>query len=135
MEATMVEPTPKPVLPISAQKLGFGVLLVIVGGLIFVDAIDVWDFRNLWRHYWPMVLLFIGLMMEIDSLRTRTNAGGGYLLALGVWFQVAALRLFGLNYRSAFPLAIVVFGLLMIIHAIVDLPEEKAKEETNHANK
>jgi hypothetical protein len=135
MEAAMVETTPAPDQRISAQKLGLGLLLVVVGGLIFADAIDAWDFRILWRYCWPAILIFFGLMSEIDSFRLRRSDGGSILLAIGIWFQVGVLRLFGLNIRTAFPIGVIVFGLLLIIHALVDRPERNTKDESNHANK
>lgn len=112
---------------ISAGRLVFGIVLVAVGVLAFVDAIDLWDMRELWR-YWPVILIVIGLSNEIDTLRTRTGDGGSVLIAIGVWMLAATQEFLGLSYASAFPLGVAVAGLGVILHALVGVDGKKEKE-------
>lgn len=114
----------------SSQKLVFGLVLIAIGAGAFVDALDLWNPRVLWR-LWPLVLILLGLASEVDALRERRSDGGSFLIGIGVWFFAATQDIFGLTYRSAFPLGVVVVGLFMTLHAIVDKPEPLKKEKTS----
>lgn len=108
-------------------KLALGIVLLLVGILSFTDYMDLVDLREIWR-FWPVLLIFIGVSSEVDSLRQRKTGGGHILAAIGVWMLVANHRFFGLNHRTAFPLAIAVVGLGVILHALVDAPVSGKKE-------
>ena len=114
---------------LSVGKLVFGIVLVAAGVLAFVDAIDLWDSREIWR-YWPVVLIAVGVSNEIDTLRTRRGGGGGFVLvAVGVWMLASTQAFWGLTFKTAFPLAISVVGLGMILHALLGVKDEQEKEE------
>lgn len=113
---------------LSAGKFAWGIVLLGVGALAFVDAIDFWEPWELW-HYWPVILIVIGISNELDTLRTRQGDGGGYImLAIGVWMLAASQRFLGLDYRTAFPLAVVIAGMGIILHALVGVEDEKEKQ-------
>ena len=103
---------------ISAGRLVFGIVLFAIGVLAFVDAIDLWEPRELWR-WWPLFLIVIGLSNEYDTLRTRRGEGGYVLIAVGVWLLAGSQEFLGLSYATAFPLGIAVAGLGMILHALL----------------
>jgi hypothetical protein len=109
---------------IPAGKLIFGLLLLLAGILTFAEAIHVWQVRHLWR-FWPVLLIAMGLAHEIDALRTRRGDGGYILLGIGVWMLVGSQELLGLDYRSAFPLAVVIAGAGVVLHALLDITTEK----------
>ena len=114
---------------LSAGKLVFGIILFAIGVLAFVDAIDLWEPRELWR-YWPVILIVIGISNEIDTLRARRGDGGYILVAVGVWMFAATQELLGLDYVTAFPLGIAVAGLGVILHALVGVEEEKKEKQS-----
>lgn len=103
---------------ISAGKLTAGMVLVAIGIAGAMNA------RELWR-YWPLLLIFIGLGQEADALRTRRGDGGFILIAIGVWMLAGSLELFGLDYRSAFPLAVAMAGIGLIVHSILGIRGRK----------
>ena len=117
----------QPESPISAGKLVFGIALLAVGILLFVDAIDVLDVREIWR-YWPVFLIVLGVSSEIDAIRTRQGDGGYILIAIGVWLLAGSQEFLGLSYRSAFPLGVVVAGLGIIFHALLGVEGKKEKK-------
>ena len=124
MNDTITTPTHVPV-----RRLVFGIILFAIGVLAFVDAIDLWEPRELWR-YWPLILIVIGVTNEADTLRTRRgDGGGGYILvAAGVWMLAATQEFLGLDYFTAFPLGIAVAGLGVILHALVGVESKKEKQ-------
>ena len=117
---------------IPAGKLLTGIALLAVGILAFTHAIDFddWYPEEIWR-LWPVFLIVIGIGSEIDTLRTRRGDGGFVLIAIGVWMLAGSLELFDLSYRSAFPLAVVVFGLGLITHALLGV-QKKEKNDESH---
>jgi hypothetical protein len=119
--------TTTPTTPLSAGKLVFGLALLGVGILAFVDAIDLWDFRELWR-FWPVILIALGIAKEVDVLRTRKGDNGYVLIAIGVWLLAATQRFLGLHYDTAFPLGIIVAGLGIIVHAMLGIGTKKEKQ-------
>jgi hypothetical protein len=112
----------------SAGKLVIGLILLAVGVVTFLDGIDVFHSGELW-NYWPVILIAIGLANEIDAIRMRRRDGSYILLAVGVWLFVGNFELFGLSYVDAFPLGIVVVGLGIILHALIDRPAETKENE------
>lgn len=114
-----------------AGKLIFGLLLVGIGLLGFIDALDIWDPGNLWR-WWPLVLIAIGLSSEVDAFRARRNDGGAFMLAVGVWMLIGTQHWWGLSVGRAMPIGIMVLGLGVLLHAIFDRPAPEKKEENAH---
>jgi len=114
---------------ISAGKLVVGLVLLVVGVATFLEAVDLWDSGSLWS-YWPLILIAIGGANEIDAIRRRKSDGSYVLLGIGVWMLAGSFGLFGLSFGEAMPLAIVVVGLGVLLHAIIDVPGTQEKE--NH---
>ena len=112
----------------NASKLVFGLLLIFIGIAGFLDAIDVWEIGNLWS-WWPLGLIAIGLANEITALSKRRSDGGSVMIAIGVWLLIGTHHFFGLNPRTAFPVGIAVFGLGMLLHAVVDRPQQRKEEQ------
>lgn len=124
----MNEPATTQPHPTSAAKLVFGLVLVVIGVTAFLDAVDVWNPRELWR-YWPLILIAIGIGSEIEALRHRRSDGGAFLIALGVWFFVATQGWLGFGLGRAFPIGVAVWGAFLTLHAIVDLPKSPSNQE------
>lgn len=124
------EITPRP--PIPFDKIVFGLVLLVVGVLAFGAGIDLWEVRQLVR-LWPLILIVIGLAGEVESLRRRKGDGSSFLLGVGVWMLFGTLHLFDLSVRSALPLGVIVVGLSTVVHALVDLPEQKEKDHESES--
>ena len=101
-----------------------------MGGLVLlaIGIAGITNTRELWR-YWPLLLIFLGLGFETDTLRARRGDGGYILIAIGVWMLAGSLELFGLGYRSAFPLGVVVAGIGMVLHALLGITKETSREQ------
>ena len=116
----------------SSQKLVLGLVLLAFGVLAFVDSTELWSPGEWWR-LWPYGLIVLGLASELDALLARRGDGGAFLIAVGVWFLAARHQLFGLDHRTAIPLAIAVIGLFVSLHAIFDRPAEHEKEKEHES--
>lgn len=112
------------------NKLIFGLCLIAVGVTAFLGAIDVVQVRHIGR-LWPLILIAIGTAGEVEALRRRKSDGSYVLLAVGCWMLVGMLRLFDLSIGGAMPIGVMVAGLFVIVHALVDRPEVK-REENDH---
>lgn len=119
----------------NTSKLVFGLLLLFAGVAGFLDAIGVWEVGSLWS-WWPLGLIAIGLANEITALSQRRSDGGGtVMIAIGAWLLISTHHFFGLNHRTAFPVGVVIFGLGILLHAIVDRPRQKKEEQEQiHGN-
>ncbi|HEY0143270.1 MAG TPA: DUF5668 domain-containing protein [Thermoanaerobaculia bacterium] len=109
-------------------KIVFGLVLVVVGVVAFLDSVDLWNPR-IWE-YWPLILIIIGLGSEIEALRNRRSDGGAFLIAIGVWFFVATQGWFDLSLGRALPIAIAVWGAFLTLHAIVDRPKSAQEKKS-----
>jgi len=109
-------------------KLVVGVVLLGAGLAAFLDTADIWDSSSLWS-YWPLLLLALGAAGEIDAIRQRRRDGSYIVLAIGVWMCADTFGFFGLSRGETFPLAVVVAGLCLILHALIDAPPQNKEIE------
>ena len=106
------------------STLAGGVILILVGGLFLAEELDVADFGDLIRAYWPALLILFG----IAKLFGRDSRGGGLtLIAVGSWLFIANLGLFGFDW-SSWPLLLILIGVAIILHAIVDAAVPRREE-------
>lgn len=98
-------------------SLAWGLGLVAVGTIILLQYFDVVPFR-MWRDWWPFIIIAIGLT-QLLLARGPQNIGGGLSLALlGVWFLMAANRMYGLTWANSWPLALVASGAGMVARSV-----------------
>ncbi|HVG25691.1 MAG TPA: hypothetical protein VND45_16160 [Thermoanaerobaculia bacterium] len=105
------------------QRISLG-KLIAGAGLLALGIAGALDWREIWR-WWPLLLICLGVAREAEVLRTRRGDSGFILIAIGVWMLAGSLRLFGLDYRDAFPLAIVVAGIGLITHSLLGIERRK----------
>lgn len=108
------------------STLAGGLILIVVGGLFLAEELELADFGNVIRDYWPAVLILFG----ITRLFVRESRGGALtMIAVGSWLQIANLGLFGFDW-SSWPLLLIFMGVAIILHAIVDAasPRREAGE-------
>jgi hypothetical protein len=115
----------------NAGKLTLGLVLITIGILASLDSLDIWEAGRIWE-YWPLILIALGASHELDAIRRRRRDGGYVLLAVGVWMLFGTQHFFGMSVRSAFPIGIVVFGLGVLLHAVIDRPAITNNTENTH---
>ncbi|HEU5162481.1 MAG TPA: DUF5668 domain-containing protein [Thermoanaerobaculia bacterium] len=106
------------------STLAWGLILIVVGGLFLAEELEVADFSHLIRDYWPLLLIVFGIV----KLFARESRGGGLtMIAVGSWLQVANLGLFGFDW-SSWPLLLILIGVGIILHAILDAAIPRREE-------
>src|SRR5437899_2650381 len=98
-------------------RLGWGLLLMLLGALFMLERygwIPEWSSF----HWWPLIVMFIGLWRLIRPTRARHVGSGVTLLLLGGWFLAASNDWHGLDWHNSWPLALVAVGAGMVARAI-----------------
>lgn len=93
--------------------LWFGIVLVIVGGGLLLDAFGILEFGELLHHWWPSLLMIIAL--------AQLATGSGSLLGSGILFTIGALLQLGkLDYLPGgfwsgfWPIVLILVGISII---------------------
>ncbi|HUO84968.1 MAG TPA: DUF5668 domain-containing protein [Thermoanaerobaculia bacterium] len=96
-----------------ASRLIAGVVLITVGLIFFLEKLD---FGVLFRDYWPLILVGIGLVRIGDA---ESRGSGLWMIGVGAWLQVSELELWGLDYSTSWPLLIIFIGASMIVDGLL----------------
>lgn len=102
--------------PIDTGALAAGLGLVALGLLFLFDRLQMADVHYLLRHYWPLIIVFIG---GVKLLRGRIW-NGLWLVVVGLWLQIATLHLFGMTFSSSWPLLLIALGAGMILRTVAE---------------
>lgn len=91
-----------------------GILLILLGGLIFLDNFDIVDVQ--WRYYifnWQVLLIVTGLFMLCDK-KTKT---AGYVLIIigGVFLILKYLNISYMLYKIFWPSVLIVVGFALLM--------------------
>lgn len=97
----------------SHSHLGVGIFLLIVGIALLLDNFDILNAGPVW-HYWPVIIIAIGLGRLLDAQYVREYQKAFWLLFIGAWFFVSELHLFGLHYRNSWPILLIGIGIGMV---------------------
>lgn len=91
---------------VNAPALLWGLSLMALGVVFLLDRFRVLDIHHLAHFYWPMIIVAVG----VAKLLRRNLWGGFWVVVVGLWLQIAHLRLFGLTFNSSWPLLLIAFG-------------------------
>jgi hypothetical protein len=110
----------------------WGLFLIGLGVVFLLARLDVVDLHH-WSTWWPILMVLFGLARMISAGRPREIASGVSFILIGLWFYACIEHWYGLHFRNAWPLLVVVAGLEMILTALLDRLGPKVKEEERHA--
>lgn len=100
------------------KQLMWGLVLICVGAAIFVDQMGWADVRSLW-HYWPLLLVVIGVNKMIGYPTARDFSSGLWMMFMGIWLFAVFENLFGLTFRNSWPIFIIASGVSMIMEPFI----------------
>jgi hypothetical protein len=100
------------------RQLVWGLLLVGLGVAVFLDQMGIVETENLW-HYWPLVLVVIGINRTIGYPSARDFVGGLWTALIGIWLFATLEGLFGLTFWNSWPIFIIISGVTIALEPIV----------------
>jgi hypothetical protein len=112
----------------------FGVVLIGVGILMLLGQLGISGLIPPFR-WWPTILFIVGAAQVLTAGRPRQVASGLSLMLVCLWFYACIYHWYGLTYRTAWPLLLVVFGGEMILASVLGRlwPAPARKQEEPHA--
>ena len=100
--------------PIHAGKLAWGAVLIVLGGVLLIEQLDVFYFDNLIR-YWPLVLVAVGGVTLATARGRDQRHSGMWLLGIGGWLLVNTLGLWGFWWANSWPLILILAGSIHLL--------------------
>jgi predicted membrane protein len=89
-----------------------GALILILGALFLLQNFDVLDFGTVVGHWWPLIIVIIGL----DRLRRSDRPGGTILLIVGIALLTATLDFIRWGSILRFwPIILILIGLSILL--------------------
>lgn len=97
----------------------FGLAIIAIGVLFLLDNFG-FPVGFVW-HYWPVILIAIGLSKLVDSRDTPGRTGGAIIMIIGIVLIADRIHipfLRDVNLWSLWPLALIAFGVIMLWGAL-----------------
>jgi Domain of unknown function (DUF5668)/Cell wall-active antibiotics response 4TMS YvqF len=98
--------------------LVLGILMILLGVLLFLDNVGLFNFRDVWR-FWPVALIAVGVAKLSES---REGVAGrvwaSMLIVAGACFLLSSLHIWYVNWNMMWPLALVGFGIMKLVGAL-----------------
>ncbi|MDR7856676.1 LiaF transmembrane domain-containing protein [Tissierella sp.] len=94
-------------------KYFWGIILVLIGGGFLLEQFDIITFGDMFRVYWPSLLILLGLVGLFD--RGSSKTGNLILIVIGGLIQIDKLDLLDINvYKLIWPIILILVGLSVI---------------------
>ncbi|MEO7493509.1 MAG: DUF5668 domain-containing protein [Massilia sp.] len=100
------------------RQLMWGLLLVGFGTAFLLDRLGLFDIDELW-HYWPLLLVVVGINEMIGYPTSRQFAGGFATTCVGLWLFACYEGVFGLSFSNSWPFLLIAWGLKLVIEPLV----------------
>lgn len=119
-------------------RLVAGMILIVLGLGFTLENLGILDLDidSFWR-FWPLLLIVIGVT---KMLSRAERAAGLWVLGIGVWLQVVMLGLWGLDWKTSWPVLLILIGGIMVALVILERlgwvapePGEELAQENGHA--
>ena len=115
--------------PVDLKQLYGGLAVLAVGIIFILQNLELVHIGTIWR-YWPLILIAIGIGKIIDP---KSERGVGLVeVVAGLTFLAINFRIFGLNYRNAWPLVIVFVGLSIVVKSFTERNANSARIGEHH---
>ena len=102
-----------------------GVALIAVCVAFLLERTDVMSMSQTLR-FWPLFVIWIGLVQLIKPAGGRRSI---FPLLIGIWLQISTLELFGLDFSTSWPLAIIAVGASFVFESLLRGSSGKAARQ------
>lgn len=109
------------------KQVMWGLVLIAIGAIFLLDRMDVLDMRSMW-HYWPLLLVVVGINQTIGYPSAREFRNGLWTVFVGLWLFAVLENLFGMTWSNSWPLFILMGGLQMVLTPVIARRFPEAKE-------
>ena len=100
-----------------------GILLLAAGSVFLLDNFDVIYIGEPVSHFWPLIIVALGLVRIFQAENSRERRSGFGWLFFGLWLLVSVLHMFGLTFHTSWPLLLIGFGINAIWKAVTPRAE------------
>lgn len=109
-----------------------GLILIGAGAAFFLDQLGIVSMYDLW-HYWPLVLVVVGVVRMIDTPTARDVRSGLWTIFIGVWLFANFEGWFGMDFSSSWPFLLIGWGLTLLL-VPVTARRPRARRRNNREN-
>ena len=119
---------------LNAGRVAAGAIVMGMGILVLLDRTEVLG-EDAWRLFPGFALIAIGLAQLTETWTCRRRGRSPRIRGLGpifvgLWLIANAVHVYGLTYRTSWPLLIVAFGAVMVLHEV--FPGEPVERIEGH---
>lgn len=96
----------------------WGLLLIAVGTIVLLDRMVYIDAGAYW-HYWPLLLVAVGINQMIGAPTPRELGSGLWTIFIGLWLFACFEHVFGLSFGNSWPLFILAWGVKLVLQPLM----------------
>jgi len=94
-----------------------GAFVIGMGVLFLLDNMNLFDYHRI-ISFWPAVFILMGVVKLLDTTSPKGTVSGVVLIGVGVVMILNRLGYLNVDWRSAWPLILIGFGVLVIARAL-----------------
>jgi predicted membrane protein len=104
--------------PLFSTRMLVGIWIIALGAILLAGNLGWIDSRQIFRVFWPLLLVFIGTGMVVQEDR-RASRSGWIFIIIGAWVFFAKIGWIDINFwQVAFPLALLALGGMLVWRAL-----------------
>jgi len=116
--------------PPVTPALVLGLIIVALGGILFLDRQGFIDASRVYPIFWPGALLAVGLFKLALSGSGAGRVWGGILAAAGIVLILERLDYLRVSFATLWPVALILAGVLLVWRSIAAGPIERPRRKT-----
>lgn len=98
-----------------------GVVIITVGTILLLNQLGVLP-HVVTLHFWPVVLVVIGLIKLLSGNDGGDRVFGGCMIAAGIVLQTNALGITHITWSHAWPAIVIMVGVMLVVHGVTGKP-------------
>lgn len=110
-------------------RLIFGLFIIALGVLFTLDNLDILEAGRV-LGYWPVILIFIGLVKMVWPAARLDFGIGGLLVVIGTWILLNNTGLLDLSFGDFWPLLLVLLGVWIIYRSVAGRAERTISDDS-----